>query len=63
MSPGAGAEAWDKRLLGIGFLMTQYMLVAAGLDSRHFNWGAETDGLWVRRRITRPSRTVTLPKW
>lgn len=32
--PQPGAKAWDKRLLGIGFLLTLAMLVVAGLDAR-----------------------------
>jgi protein-S-isoprenylcysteine O-methyltransferase Ste14 len=36
--PGAGAQSWDKALLGISLLLTLAMLVVAGLDSGRFHW-------------------------
>ncbi len=32
--PGAGAQSWDKALLGVGLLLTLATLVAAGLELR-----------------------------
>jgi len=37
-NPGAGAEGWDKRLLGFAFLLNVTMLIVAGLDSGRFGW-------------------------
>jgi protein-S-isoprenylcysteine O-methyltransferase Ste14 len=36
--PGSGAKAWDKKLLGLGFLLTLAMLVVAGLDAGRYHW-------------------------
>ena len=36
--PGEGAMAWDKKLLGLGFLLTLAILVVAGLDAGRFRW-------------------------
>ena len=44
--PGAGAKSWDKRLLGIGFLLTIAMLVVAGLDAGRFHWGPRLGWGW-----------------
>ncbi len=44
--PGPGAEAWDKRLLGAGSLLTIAMLVIAGLDSGRFGWSPRVSWIW-----------------
>ncbi len=44
--PGSGAEAWDKRLLGLGSLLTLAMLVVAGLDSGRFHWSPRVSWTW-----------------
>ncbi len=44
--PGAGAEAWDKKLLGLGAALSVAMLVTAGLDSGRFGWTPRTSWLW-----------------
>lgn len=44
--PGAGAEAWDKRLLGMGLLLNLAMLVIAGLDSGRFYWSPHVSWMW-----------------
>lgn len=36
--PGAGAKDWDKKLLGLGLLLTVATLVVAGLDAGRFRW-------------------------
>lgn len=46
LSPSSGAEAWDKRLLGLGFLLTICMLVVAGLDSGRFGWTSRMSWIW-----------------
>lgn len=35
--PGPGAKAWDKKLLGVGLLLSIAMLVVAGLDAGRFH--------------------------
>ena len=44
--PGPGAEAWDKRLLGLGLLLNAVMLVVAGLDSGRFGWSPRAPWIW-----------------
>jgi len=44
--PGSGAEAWDKRLLGLGLLLTVAMLAVAGLDSGRFGWSPRVSWVW-----------------
>lgn len=44
--PGSGAEAWDKRLLGLGLLLTLAMLVIAGLDTGRFSWSPHVSWIW-----------------
>ncbi len=44
--PGPGGEAWDRRLLGIGFLLNVGMLVVAGLDSGRFHWTPRVSSAW-----------------
>jgi len=39
--PHEGSKAWDKRILGISFLLTLSMYVTAGLDSGRFHWSPE----------------------
>lgn len=36
--PGAGAERWDRALVGLGLLLTLAMLVVAGLDAGRHGW-------------------------
>ncbi len=43
-APSAG-EDWDKKLLGVGFLLTLAMLVVAGLDAR-FGWPPRLTWPW-----------------
>ncbi|MDE2463951.1 MAG: isoprenylcysteine carboxylmethyltransferase family protein [Alphaproteobacteria bacterium] len=45
-SPSSGAEAWDKRLLRLAFLLTISMLVVAGLDSGRFGWTPRVSWIW-----------------
>jgi protein-S-isoprenylcysteine O-methyltransferase Ste14 len=44
--PGPGAEAWDKRLLALGSLLTLAILVLAGLDSGRFGWSPQVPWIW-----------------
>jgi protein-S-isoprenylcysteine O-methyltransferase Ste14 len=44
--PGAGAKAWDKKLLGLGLLLTLAVLVVAGLDSGRYNWFPHLSWIW-----------------
>lgn len=44
--PGPGAKAWDKKLLGLGFLATLALLVVAGLDTR-FGWEPRLAWPWA----------------
>ena len=44
--PGAGAKAWDKKLLGLGLLLTLAMLIVAGLDSGRYNWFPHLSWRW-----------------
>jgi len=44
--PGAGAEAWDKKLLGSGLLLTVAMLIVAGLDSGRYHWFPQLSWIW-----------------
>jgi protein-S-isoprenylcysteine O-methyltransferase Ste14 len=39
--PGAGAEKWDKTILGLSFLMTLSMYIVAGLDSGRYRWSPD----------------------
>jgi protein-S-isoprenylcysteine O-methyltransferase Ste14 len=45
-NPGAGAKAWDKRLLGVGLLLMLAMLVTAGLDSGRYHWSPRLSWMW-----------------
>jgi protein-S-isoprenylcysteine O-methyltransferase Ste14 len=45
--PGPGAAAWDKRLLGLGSLITLAMLVVAGLDAGRFGWTPRAPWGWA----------------
>lgn len=36
--PGPDAKPWDKRLLGLGLLLTLAMLIVAGLDAGRYRW-------------------------
>jgi protein-S-isoprenylcysteine O-methyltransferase Ste14 len=44
--PGVGAKAWDKKLLGLGLLLTLTTLVIAGLDSGRYNWSPNLSWIW-----------------
>ena len=44
--PGAGAKAWDKKLLGLGLLLTLATLVIAGLDSGRYHWSPKLSWIW-----------------
>ncbi len=39
--PGEGAKKWDKTILGLSFLNTIIMFIAAGLDSGRYHWSPE----------------------
>ncbi len=41
--PGPGAKAWDKKLLGLGLLLTLAILVVAGLDAGRYQWSPRLD--------------------
>jgi len=45
--PGPGAKAWDKKLLGLGFLLTLVMLVVAGLDAGRYHWNPRLTWPWL----------------
>ena len=45
--PGPGAQAWDKRLLGLGLLLSVAMLITAGLDSGRFHWTPRVPWGWA----------------
>ena len=36
--PGEGTKDWDKKILGLSFLMTLSMYIIAGLDSGRYHW-------------------------
>ncbi len=44
--PGSGAEAWDKRLLGVGLLLNVATLVVAGLDGGRLHWTPPVSWGW-----------------
>jgi protein-S-isoprenylcysteine O-methyltransferase Ste14 len=44
--PGPGAKSWDKKLLGLGLLLTLAMLVVAGLDAGRFHWSPRLTWPW-----------------
>lgn len=44
--PGSGAETWDKKLLGIGLLLTVATLVIAGLDAGRYHWSPHVSLIW-----------------
>lgn len=45
--PGPGAKAWDKKLLGLGFLATLALLVVAGLDAGRYHWEPSLSWPWA----------------
>ncbi len=45
--PGPGAEDWDKKLLGIGLLLTLATLVVAGLDAGRFHGSPRLGWPWL----------------
>jgi protein-S-isoprenylcysteine O-methyltransferase Ste14 len=46
-SPGAGAKVWDRKLLGIGLLITLATLVIAGLDSGRYHRAPSFSWSWT----------------
>jgi protein-S-isoprenylcysteine O-methyltransferase Ste14 len=44
--PGAGTKVWDKKLLGLGLLLTLTTLVLAGLDSGRYHWPPVLSWMW-----------------
>lgn len=44
--PGPGAKEWDKKLLGLGLLLTLAMLVTAGLDAGRYHWNPRLTWPW-----------------
>jgi protein-S-isoprenylcysteine O-methyltransferase Ste14 len=44
--PGAGTKAWDKKLLGLGLMLTLAILVIAGLDSGRNHWIPHLSWKW-----------------
>jgi hypothetical protein len=44
--PGPGAKVWDKKILGLGFLLTLAMLVIAGFDARRYHWNPRLTWPW-----------------
>jgi protein-S-isoprenylcysteine O-methyltransferase Ste14 len=44
--PGMDAKAWDKRLLGLGLLLTLATLIVAGLDSGRCHWAPHLTWQW-----------------
>jgi protein-S-isoprenylcysteine O-methyltransferase Ste14 len=45
--PGPGAKAWDKNLLGLGFVLTLATLVIAGLDAGRYHWSPRLTWPWL----------------
>jgi protein-S-isoprenylcysteine O-methyltransferase Ste14 len=39
--PGEGTKQWDKKILGLSFLLTIAMYIIAGLDSGRFHWSPD----------------------
>ena len=39
--PGEGARKWDKKILGLSFLVTISMYIVAGLDSGRYHWSPD----------------------
>ena len=39
--PGEGTKNWDKKILGLSFLLTISMFIIAGLDSGRYHWSPE----------------------
>lgn len=44
--PGTDAKPWDKKLLGLGLLLTIALLVIAGLDTGRFLWSPHVPWSW-----------------
>ena len=44
--PGADSKVWDKKLLGVSFLLSLSMLVLAGLDAGRFHWNPVLTWPW-----------------
>lgn len=45
--PGPGAQPWDKKLLGLGLLLSVAALVVAGLDSGRWHWTPNASWVWA----------------
>jgi hypothetical protein len=62
--PGAGAQPWDKKLLGFGLLLNLAMLAAAGLQARHaeepprLSWAWFAPGVSLSRPQPEPRRAA-----
>lgn len=52
LRPGVDAKPWDKKLLGVGFLLTLAMLVVAGLDAGRYRWSPRLDWRWSVAGLT-----------
>jgi protein-S-isoprenylcysteine O-methyltransferase Ste14 len=39
--PGEGTKNWDKKILGLSFLVTISMFITAGLDSGRYHWSPD----------------------
>jgi protein-S-isoprenylcysteine O-methyltransferase Ste14 len=44
--PGPDTKPWDKRLLGLGFLLTLAILIVAGLDAGRYHWSPRLTWPW-----------------
>ncbi len=52
LRPGVDAKSWDKKLLGVGFLLTLAMLVVAGLDAGRYRWSPRLAWPWSIAGLT-----------
>lgn len=39
--PGEGTKKWDKKILGLSFIVTISMYIIAGLDSGRYQWSPQ----------------------
>jgi protein-S-isoprenylcysteine O-methyltransferase Ste14 len=44
--PGPDAKPWDRKILGLGFLLTLAILVVAGLDAGRYRWHPRLPWPW-----------------
>ena len=61
--PGQGARDWDKKLLGVGLLLTLATLVVAGLDAGRFHWPPRLGGSWLIAGVVMDLAGMTLFLW